>query len=410
MFSYRCDYDDDFFGNDPDQEDPDDEGYDEEDEDGGEEYDDGSEEGDDGDGDDGLTPYSPDAAEEDFEEDEGDWSAEDYEASAERLFGHNEFFGETIHDQLAAEGFRFFDDPGFHDAVDRIAPGASDTLRLFERDGQLHAFGFVPAALALILRQRYGALDFSNLHISVPRKGDIAEPQPLPPEIERVEARAAIDLRPYATPVGDQADTARCSAFAWTHAVEMTRNLEGRPAPRLSPTYTMLQFQRLQGDAEDYRYAHEGGNGTISGPDPGNVLVEHGTCRQELWPDDEEGPRASERMLAADAQQYRLQAQPHPIGLEDVKKVLSAGCAVQIGMNTGPAFADVGRDGVISAAEPPSGRHGRHAMLLAGYNGNFYIAKNSWGEQWGDKGYCYIPKNVLAAADAEFIAVLRPVK
>ncbi|MCC6389160.1 MAG: hypothetical protein IT167_01060 [Bryobacterales bacterium] len=152
MFSYRCDYDDDLFGNDPDQEDPDDEGYDDE-EDGDEEYDDEFEEGDDGGGDDDLTPYSADAAEEDFEEDEGDWSAEDYDASAERLFGHSEFFGETIHDQLADEGFQSFDDPGFYDAVDGVAPGASDTLRLFERDGQLHAFGFVPAALALILRQ-----------------------------------------------------------------------------------------------------------------------------------------------------------------------------------------------------------------------------------------------------------------
>jgi C1A family cysteine protease len=75
-------------------------------------------------------------------------------------------------------------------------------------------------------------------------------------------------------------------------------------------------------------------------------------------------------------------------------------------MNTGPRFSDVGRDGIVSAAEAPSGQHGRHAMLLCGYTGNFYIVKNSWGTDWGDQGYCYIPKNVLQAADAEFVAVL----
>jgi C1A family cysteine protease len=79
---------------------------------------------------------------------------------------------------------------------------------------------------------------------------------------------------------------------------------------------------------------------------------------------------------------------------------------VQVSINTGTTFSDVGRDGVFNAAEAPSGRHGRHAMLIVGYTGNFYIVKNSWGEEWGDKGYCYIPKNVLADSDPDFVAVL----
>ena len=66
----------------------------------------------------------------------------------------------------------------------------------------------------------------------------------------------------------------------------------------------------------------------------------------------------------------------------------------------------VGRDGVFNAAEAPSGRHGRHAMLIVGYTGNFFIVKNSWGADWGDQGYCYIPKSVLAASEPDFIAVL----
>ena len=94
------------------------------------------------------------------------------------------------------------------------------------------------------------------------------------------------------------------------------------------------------------------------------------------------------------------------MALGDVKKVLSAGCPVQLSMNTGPRFSEVGRDGTVNAAEEPSGMHGRHAMLLCGYTGNFYIVKNSWGEQWGDKGYCYIPKNVLAESEPDFVAVL----
>jgi len=115
---------------------------------------------------------------------------------------------------------------------------------------------------------------------------------------------------------------------------------------------------------------------------------------------------------AAESSTSRMSAGPVrafervPIAIDDVKKVLSAGSVVHVSMNTGEVFSDVGRDGVFNAAEAPWGRHGRHAMLIVGYTGNFFILKNSWGTDWGDQGYCYVPKNVLAASDPEFIAVL----
>jgi Papain family cysteine protease len=186
----------------------------------------------------------------------------------------------------------------------------------------------------------------------------------------------------------------------------LVTNLKTGVAPKLSPSFTMLEFQRMQGDARDYSYAYSGGDGTISGTDPGSVLVEHGTCRQELWPDSSEVPTTSERVLIGDAEKHPLEGTPHPISIEDIRKVLSAGCPVHVAINTGQSFSDVGRDGIFNAAEAPSGRHGRHAMLIVGYTGNFFIVKNSWGEDWGDKGYCYIPKNVLAASEPDLVAIL----
>ena len=348
----------------------------------------------------------PNATEADFNDDDGSWTPDDYQQSAANLFGDHEFFGDTLTTQLADEGYQPFQDHRFLSGFEDVAPGSSETVQLFERDGQLHAFGFVTAAMLAYLQMKYSGIDFSNLDVSVPEKGDRVEPQPLPPAFDSVQPADAVDLRKYCTPVGDQGQTSRCSAFAWTHATEMVTNMKAGSAPRLSPTFTMLEFQRMQGDAQDYRYAYSGGDGTMGGPDPGKVLVEQGTCRQELWPDSNEVPTTSERVLLSDAEQHRLDGTPHPIALDDVGKVLSAGCPVHVSINTGSTFSDVGRDGVFSASEPPSGRHGRHAMLIVGYTGNFFIVKNSWGEQWGDKGYCYIPKNVLADSDPDFAAVL----
>jgi papain like protease len=348
----------------------------------------------------------PNAQEADFQDDDGGWTQNDYQQSAENLFGDHEFFGDTMTTQRAAEGYQPFADERFLQGFDQVAPGSSETVQLFERDGHLSAFGFVSMAMLEYLRMKYTGIDLSNLDVSLPQRGDPVPPQPLPPAFDSIQPADAVDLRKFCSPIGDQKQTSRCSAFAWTHATELATNLKGGDSPRLSPTYTMLEFQRMQGDAQDYSYAYSGGNGTVTGTDPGRLLTEQGTCRQELWPDDSAAPAQPERVLVSDSEKHRLDATPHPIALEDVRKVLSAGCPVHVAINTGPVFSEVGRDGVFAAAEPPSGFHGRHAMLIVGYTGNFYIVKNSWGEKWGDQGYCYIPKAVLADSDPDLVAVL----
>jgi hypothetical protein len=349
----------------------------------------------------------PNASDADFQDDSGDWTPEDYGQSAQNLFGDHEFFGDTLATQLGDAGYTPFEDPSFGQGFERIAPGSSETLQLFERDGRLHAFGFIEAAMLQYLMMQYSGIDFSNVDVSVPQRGEPVPTQPLPPAFDSIEVKDAVDLRKYCSPVGDQGQTSRCAAFAWTHAAEMIANMKGETqTPRLSPSFSMLEFQRMQGDAQDYRYAYSGGDGTISGPDPAYVLASQGSCRQELWPDNAPSPATSERALIADAGQHLLDATPLPIAVDDVRRALSAGCPVQVSVNTGPGFSNVGRDGIFNAAEPPSGRHGRHAMLIVGYTGNFFIVKNSWGKDWGDQGYCYVPKNVLMDSDPEFVAAL----
>lgn len=382
--------------------------FDDEDEEDGEDYDDAS--GELPEVDDAVFASAedfPNADEADFVDDAGNWSEDDYAESATNLFGEHPFFGDTLTNQLADDGYRAFNDPGFLAQFEQLAPGAGETVHLFERDGQLHAFGFLPMALLALLRSRYTGIDWSPVEVSVPGLGgERVETQPLPEPFASAPIQDAVDLRSYATPVADQRQTSRCSAFAWTHATEMSHRILKSNVPRLSSNYTMLQFQQMQGDAQSFRYAYTGGDGTVNGPEPGQVLAQEGTCQQRLWPDDAAEPLASESFLASDAAQHRLPARPWPIAIDDVKRALSAGCPVHLAMSTGPRFSEVGRDGIVNAAEAPSGRHGRHAMLLVGYAGNYYVVKNSWGSDWGDGGYCYIPKKVLVDSDAEFVAVL----
>src|SRR6185436_17138308 len=98
----------------------------------------------------------PNADPDDFEDDDGSWTPDDYQESAQNLFGEHEFFGDTRETQLSEQGFQPFHDERMLSGLDQVAPGAAESLKLFEQNGQLHAFGFVPAMLLQLLMARYG--------------------------------------------------------------------------------------------------------------------------------------------------------------------------------------------------------------------------------------------------------------
>ena len=188
----------------------------------------------------------PNADAADFEDDAGDWSATDYQESAENLFGDHPFFGDTLVQQKTDEGFQPYEDSGFDHAFDQIAPGTSDTVQLFEREGRLVAFGVVSQAVLELLMARYTGIDWNNMEVAVPQKGERRAPQPLPPAFANIAEQDAVDLRKYSTPIGDQGQTGRCSAFAWTHAAEMSRNILNEESP---PSVAQFHHARVPTDA-----------------------------------------------------------------------------------------------------------------------------------------------------------------
>jgi C1A family cysteine protease len=76
-----------------------------------------------------------------------------------------------------------------------------------------------------------------------------------------------------------------------------------------------------------------------------------------------------------------------------VKKSLSEGRPVIIGMNTPDSFIDA-RD-VWQPDENPDRFYGGHALCVVGYDdnrhGGAFEVLNSWGRKWGNGGYIWIP-------------------
>jgi len=80
-------------------------------------------------------------------------------------------------------------------------------------------------------------------------------------------------------------------------------------------------------------------------------------------------------------------------GLADLKLSLSKGFPIVFGMMVPKSFYLTPASGVVPMPSPDEVRLGGHALLAVGYDDDkqHFIVRNSWGEEFGDKGYCYIP-------------------
>jgi C1A family cysteine protease len=80
-------------------------------------------------------------------------------------------------------------------------------------------------------------------------------------------------------------------------------------------------------------------------------------------------------------------------GLAELKLSLSKGFPFIFGMMVPKSFYLTPISGVVTMPATNEVRLGGHALLAVGYcdEKQHFIVRNSWGEEFGDQGYCYIP-------------------
>ncbi|CAF1226868.1 unnamed protein product [Adineta steineri] len=133
------------------------------------------------------------------------------------------------------------------------------------------------------------------------------------------------------------------------------------------------------------------------------ALTEDGTCLESFW------PYVTERHNDKPTEEAYEQASHHKIAdalqvninLTEMKTCLAQGLPFVIGLYIYDSFGSAGASGVVPmpsqtdlAGEP----HG-HALLVCGYSeeSQAFIVRNSWGQEWGEKGYCYIPYDYVTS-------------
>lgn len=209
---------------------------------------------------------------------------------------------------------------------------------------------------------------------------------------------ARVDLRQHMTDVEEQVG-ASCVANSFVGAYEYLAKRNLGASADVSRLFVYYNARSLEGDAIE-----DSGTEMYLAI---NSLLEYGACAEAIWPNDEtllcEEPHADAYEHAANFKITDYEAIETDLNLW--RHTLAEGYPIAFALNTFESFDQAtqnrGRVPMPKKSDNVRETHGWHAMLCVGYSDKdkMFIVRNSWGPEWGEKGYCYIPYDYVIHPD-----------
>lgn len=224
------------------------------------------------------------------------------------------------------------------------------------------------------------------------------------PKLAAEAAPASVDLRQWCAPIEDQGQIGSCTAHAGVGMLEyFERKLHGKhlDGSRRFLYKVTRALGRLEGDSGAFLRTTIG------------AMVLFGVPPEDYWPyaeaeyDEEPPPFCYAFAQSYQAlKYYRLD----PPGakrdelLGRIKSHLASQLPAMFGFTVYGSIADAGDDGKIPAPGRGDKVEGGHAVMAVGYDDALKVEnrdgeqttgavliRNSWGRQWGEDGYGWLP-------------------
>lgn len=204
--------------------------------------------------------------------------------------------------------------------------------------------------------------------------------------------RDVIDLRPYCSPIEDQGNLGSCTGQAIAGAIELLNNRNGK-SNDISRLFIYYFERELLGTTnyDSGAYIRDGIK----------VINKKGAPLEKLWPYIIRHFKNKPTNTAIiDAARRKVTLYERIENHEECIDAITSGYPVVAGFQVYSSFesSQVSKTGFMSYPNTRREKYlGGHAVLLVGYDRNkqVYIVRNSWGPSWGDKGYFYMPFQVI---------------
>ena len=209
----------------------------------------------------------------------------------------------------------------------------------------------------------------------------------------------------YCSPVEDQKNLGSCTAFAREAVKEACENIAFGACTKGSKRFaykTTRQCLNLQGDVGAYNRGAMG------------ALVSIGSCPHKFWrynvDNFDKTPGGFQYSLAKNyvcTQYFRHDTtdMPQECVITSIKKYLYGKIPSVLGFYVYESFDDGSSVGHVPFPDPNEQLLGGHAVMICGYSDSVVIKnnrngkqtvgalmfKNSWGKEWGIKGYGWLP-------------------
>ena len=213
---------------------------------------------------------------------------------------------------------------------------------------------------------------------------------------------SAVDLRPLCPPVYDQGRLGSCTANAIAAAIAFEQRKLAEPL-LFTPSRLFIYYNE--------RSLQDTINADTGAPlrEGMKVVNRMGVCPEDEldntanWPYDptQFAARPHDPCYAAARHVRALRYQRLRHSLEDLKGCLAEGYPFVFGFTVYTSFEglQVRETGAMALPEPDDTVVGGHAAMAVGYDDTrqVLIVRNSWGPEWGDHGYFYMPYEYLIA-------------
>jgi C1A family cysteine protease len=219
-----------------------------------------------------------------------------------------------------------------------------------------------------------------------------------------------VDLRKNCSPIRSQGRIGSCVSFAVLGSFEYFQRKVSGSSEEMSPLFL---YKITRNTMNLYHDSGSTVRATIGALSMFGACLEKNWAYIEDWVDEEPGP-----FQYAQAQNYKslvyYRLDPPNIDknvlLENIKTNLSKGIPIIAGFTLYPSFYYADSTGIIPEVGLNEQSWGGHSISIFGFSDEKQrlIVRNSWGEGWGDKGYCYLPYSyVTSGIMSDFWSIIK---